>query len=69
MPPDKGIYSGIFPSTHWRVDWSGPVMDTVESERRERLAADRLSEQQAWRDRRLIALAAHKRWADKTIGD
>jgi hypothetical protein len=22
-----------------------------------------------WRDRRLIALAAHKRWADKTIGD
>ena len=44
-------------------------MDTVESERRERLAADKLGERQAWRDRRLIALAAHKRWADKTIGD
>jgi L-gulonate 3-dehydrogenase len=65
----QGIYSGIFPSTQWRVDWSGPVMDKVESERRERLAADKLGERQAWRDRRLIALAAHKRWADKTIGD
>jgi 3-hydroxyacyl-CoA dehydrogenase len=65
----QGIYSGMFPSTQWRADWSGPVMDKVESERRERLAADKLSERQAWRDRRLIALAAHKRWADKTIGD
>lgn len=64
----QGIYSGIFPSTQWRVDWSGPVMDIVESERRQRLPADRLGERQAWRDRRLIALAAHKRWADKTIG-
>ncbi len=43
-------------------------METVESERRTRLAADQLGERQAWRDRRLIALAAHKRWADKTIG-
>jgi L-gulonate 3-dehydrogenase len=62
------IYSGIFQSTQWRADWSGPVMDVVESERRKRLAADRLGERQAWRDRRLIALAAHKRWADKNIG-
>ena len=64
----QGIYSGIFPSTQWRVDWSGPVMDAVELERRKRLGADRLGERQAWRDRRLIALAAHKRWADKNIG-
>jgi L-gulonate 3-dehydrogenase len=64
----EGIYSGIFPSTQWRVDWSGPVMDIVEAERRKRLAADQLGERQAWRDRRLIALAAHKRWADKKIG-
>jgi L-gulonate 3-dehydrogenase len=64
----QGIYSGIFPSTQWRADWSGPVMDKVEAERRERLAADKLGERQAWRDRRLIALAAHKRWADKNIG-
>jgi 3-hydroxyacyl-CoA dehydrogenase len=65
----QGIYSGIFQSTQWRADWSGPVMDKVESERRKSLAADRLGERQAWRDRRLIALAAHKRWADKNIGD
>ena len=65
----EGIYSGIFPSTQWRVDWSGPVMDIVELERRKRLAADKLGERQAWRDRRLIALAAHKRWANKKIGD
>ena len=64
----QGIYSGIFGSSQWRADWSGPVMDKVESERRERLAADKLEERQAWRDRRLIALAAHKRWADGNIG-
>jgi 3-hydroxyacyl-CoA dehydrogenase len=64
----QGIYSGIFASTQWRADWSGPVMEKVESERRGRLAADKLAERQAWRDRRLIALAAHKRWADKNIG-
>jgi len=65
----QGIYSGIFESVQWRADWTGPVMNKVESERRERLAADKLGERQAWRDRRLIALAAHKRWADKAIGN
>ena len=65
----QGIYSGIFESTQWRADWSGPVMEKIEAERRVRLAADKLGERQAWRDRRLIALAAHKRWADKNIGD
>jgi L-gulonate 3-dehydrogenase len=64
----QSIYSRIFPSSQWRADWSGPVMDVVESERRKSLPADKLAERQAWRDRRLIALAAHKRWADKNIG-
>jgi 3-hydroxyacyl-CoA dehydrogenase len=64
----QSIYSRIFPSTQWRADWSGPVMDSIEPERRKVLGADRLVERQAWRDRRLIALTAHKRWADKTIG-
>ena len=44
-------------------------MDKVEAERREHLTSDKLGERQAWRDRRLIALAAHKRWANKNIGD
>jgi L-gulonate 3-dehydrogenase len=62
------IYDRIFPSTQRRVDWSGAVMATVESERRKRTPADKLAARQAWRDRRLMALAAHKRRADKDIG-
>lgn len=62
------IYSGIFPSMLRRVDWNGPVMEVVEAERRKRVPADRLVERQAWRDRRLMALAAHKRRAEKDIG-
>jgi len=62
------IYARIFPSAQWRADWTGPVMDAIEAERRRRLPADRLPERQNWRDRRLIALAAHKRRADRDIG-
>jgi L-gulonate 3-dehydrogenase len=62
------IYDHIFKSTQRRVDWSGDVMTTVESERRKRTPADKLADRQAWRDRRLMALAAHKRRADKDIG-
>jgi L-gulonate 3-dehydrogenase len=62
------IYSGIFPSTQWRADWSGPVMTMIETERRKQLSADKLVERQSWRDRRLMALAAHKRRADREIG-
>jgi L-gulonate 3-dehydrogenase len=50
------------------MGWTGPVMKSVEAQRRERLPADRLVERQASRDRRLMALAAHKRRADKDIG-
>ena len=63
------IYEGIFPSCQWRADWSGPVMETVEADRRKRLPAGELAARQAWRDRRLMALAAHKRRAAKEIGD
>jgi L-gulonate 3-dehydrogenase len=63
------IYASIFPSTQRRVDWRGAVMETVETERRSRTPADKLVERQAWRDRRLMALAAHKRRAAKDIGD
>jgi beta-keto acid cleavage enzyme len=43
-------------------------MTVVEAERRNQLSADKLVERQAWRDRRLMALAAHKRRAAKEIG-
>ena len=62
------LYSGIFPSAQWRADWSGPVMDVIEAERRERLPAGKLVERQFWRDRRPMARAAHKRGADRDIG-
>ncbi|HEX9169747.1 MAG TPA: 3-hydroxyacyl-CoA dehydrogenase, partial [Roseiarcus sp.] len=63
------IYEGIFPSCQWRADWSGPVMDIVEADRRKRLPADQLAARQTWRDRRLMALAAHKARAAKEISE
>jgi L-gulonate 3-dehydrogenase len=64
----QGIYEGLFGSCQWRADWSGPVMDIVEADRRKRLPADQLAARQAWRDRRLMALAAHKARAAKEVG-
>jgi 3-hydroxyacyl-CoA dehydrogenase len=44
-------------------EWSDDAVRRLEAERRERLPADRLAERTAWRDRRLMALLAHKRAA------
>jgi len=41
--------------------WSEDLVTAVEAERRAALPADRLGERSRWRDRRLMALAAHKR--------
>ena len=65
----QGIYENLFEQMQRRVDWAGPVLETVEAARRERLPQDRLGERQVWRDRRLMALAAHKRNADEDIGN
>ena len=64
----QGIYSGIWPSTQRRIDWAGSVMDAVEPERRAKVPAADLPKRQAWRDRRLMALLAHKRRAASDIG-
>jgi|HubBroStandDraft_6_1064221.scaffolds.fasta_scaffold88799_3 L-gulonate 3-dehydrogenase len=64
----QSVYSNIFESVQWRADWGGPVLDAIEADRRAALPADRLVERQAWRDRRLMALAAHKRRVDREIG-
>jgi len=64
----QSIYENIFNQTRYRTDWSGPVMDRIEAERRERLAADELPTRQKWRDSRLMALTAHKRKTDKEYG-
>ena len=64
----QGIYSGMFASMQRRVDWTGPAMERIEADRRARLPADKLEERQVWRDRRLMALLAHKRKAAGDIG-
>jgi 3-hydroxyacyl-CoA dehydrogenase len=51
------------------IPWSGAVLDQVEAERRAALPATALAARQAWRDRRLMALAAHKQKASKEIGN
>ncbi|TCT07791.1 3-hydroxyacyl-CoA dehydrogenase [Aquabacter spiritensis] len=62
------IYRRISPTQWRRVDWTGPVMDTVLAARRARLPEGELGARQVWRDRRLMALAAHRRKAAKEIG-
>lgn len=64
----QGIYSNIFPQMLRRVDWAGEVMATVEAERSRRLPRESLGERQVWRDRRLMALAAHKKKSDREFG-
>ena len=62
------IYERLFPSMQRRVDWTGAVMRTVEEERRAKLPAGELPRRHLWRDRRLMALIAHKRKSAREIG-
>jgi 3-hydroxyacyl-CoA dehydrogenase len=64
----QGIYENLFPQMQRRVDWAGPWLAEIERARREKAPADKLVERQKWRDRRLMALAAHKRRAARDIG-
>jgi 3-hydroxyacyl-CoA dehydrogenase len=64
----QGVYEAIRPSTQRRVDWAGPVVDTIEKERRERLPLGDLGRRAVWRDRQLMALAAHKRRSRRDFG-
>jgi 3-hydroxyacyl-CoA dehydrogenase len=57
------IYERVAASLGARPDWTGPLLDRIEEERRAQLPASALEERQRWRDRRLMALAAHKRKA------
>ena len=61
------IYATLFPQMQRRVDWAGEVLETVEADRRERLPQEELGERQVWRDRRLMALAAHKKKSDAGV--
>jgi hypothetical protein len=61
------VYRGIAVTALPRPDWQGAFLDGVEAERRKKLPADKLQERQAWRDRRLMSLAAYKQQAAKNI--
>ena len=64
-----GLYDGLFESQKRRADWQGPVKGEIERQRRQRLKTEDLEGRHGWRDRRLMALAAHKRVAAKDIGN
>ena len=64
-----GIYDKLFEQQTRRADWEGPAIDRIEGERQTQLDRGDLAKRAAWRDRRLMALAAHKRDATKEIGD
>ena len=62
------IYRDIFPQTQHRVDWAARSWTTVEADRRERVPTRTWQSARLWRDRRLMALAAHKRAVDRKLG-
>lgn len=62
------MYQGIAASATQRVDWSGKVLSDIEDDRRQRLPEPQLAERRAWRDRRLMALIAHKKEVKKGLG-
>ncbi|CAN5327573.1 3-hydroxyacyl-CoA dehydrogenase [soil metagenome] len=55
------LYARIAASRATRHGWSEALVGKVAAERRAAVPADRLAERRDWRDRRLMALAAHLR--------
>ncbi len=62
------MYAGLFQGMRERVDWAAVGAGGVEAERRAAVPAAQLPARQRWRDRRLMALIAQKRRADREIG-
>lgn len=65
----EGLYQNLWQTQQHIVPWAGPLARHVEKERSEALPRGHLAQRQAWRDRRLMALVAHKREAGKKIGN
>lgn len=62
------LYHGVAKSRTTPQAWNADLISRVEAERRTELSAADLDARRAWRDRRLMALAAHKAKAAKEIG-
>ena len=60
-----GLYQSIASSTREHRTWEPELIGMVEAQRRTVLAADDLASRSEWRDRRLMALARHKREMDE----
>jgi L-gulonate 3-dehydrogenase len=58
-----------FETQKTRVAWNGSILKQVDEYRRKHVPLDKMPQRQAWRDRRLMALAAHKRQAARDIGE
>lgn len=63
------LYEEIERSQSEPRPWSAELAAKIDAERRQVLPAAKLAERSAWRDRRLMALAAQKRQAAKDIGE
>lgn len=50
-------------------DWSPETVAALDAERRAQLPREQIEERSRWRDRRLMALLAHRRASDKTEDD
>ncbi len=59
------LYQSIAASTVQHETWGPELIALVEDQRRETLAAEDLESRRSWRDRRLMALAAHKAQTDR----
>jgi L-gulonate 3-dehydrogenase len=64
------LYAAIERDQAGPTGWENEAsIDAIEAERRQMLAEDRLRSRSAWRDRRLMALAAHKAKVKEEIGE
>jgi 3-hydroxyacyl-CoA dehydrogenase len=63
------LYQRIAASTREHHVWSPELISEVERQRRMILPADDLTRRMAWRDERLIALAAHKRQQEERAAE
>ena len=59
------MYQSIAAEQTSTEPWSEDLIQKLEAQRRAALPADRLLERRLWRDRRLMALAAHKKQAER----
>lgn len=64
----NGIYKRLHAQMQDRADWLGPWLDGIVEARRTKLPMADHPQRQLWRDRRLMALASHKRETDERLG-